>query len=73
MTALLKAEYLKNRRRYIFLTALALTLVLLIGGWLTSKLMVTAAKEIRVGSDGEYEKVGSYVDDLLENLMEEMF
>ena len=25
MTALLKAEYLKNRRRYIFLTALALT------------------------------------------------
>ena len=25
MTALLKAEYLKNRRRYIFLTELALT------------------------------------------------
>ena len=25
MTALLKAEYLKNRRRYIFLTGLALT------------------------------------------------
>ena len=25
MTALLKAEYFKNRRRYIFLTALALT------------------------------------------------